>query len=235
MASTLTLQNTMNFTAPLLKNQPLMASGLEPAVTAGNIVLQTMLGPPFVWAFNRATASFAVSTAGGTDYQQALADFGFLENAWLADGSGKVHQMQVSTGIARESAQGRPQTIAPQYDDNQGNITFRLSQVPEAAYTASLDYQKKPALIQSPAAPWGSVSDQFSYIYDWGFLAIMALLAGDGRFPVYENLFVSRLLGAQDGLNDQQRNIFLGNWMALTATVARTQGNVNQGIAGRGK
>lgn len=235
MATTLNLQNTMNWAAPLLKNQPLMASNLEPALTAANIVLQTILGPPFSWAFNRATVSFPISQANGTDYQRAISDFGFIERAWLVDGSGKVHQLIASTGLAKESAQARPGTIAEQLDDNQGNITFRLSEVPDAAYTVFIDYQKKAALILSPASTWGDVSDQFAYIYSWGFLCIMALLSNDQRFAIYENWFISRLLGAQDGLNDQQKSIFVGNWMALTSTVARNQGNVNAGIAGRSK
>ena len=82
MATTLTLQNAINFAAPILKNQPLMVSNFEPALTAANIVLGTILGPPFRWRFNRNTLSFAIDTTH-TDYVQAIPDFGFLEAQWL--------------------------------------------------------------------------------------------------------------------------------------------------------
>jgi hypothetical protein len=79
------------------------------------------------------------------------------------------------------------------------------------------------------------VPDEFSYIYNDGFLAMMMLLVNDSRFPIFENYFISRLLGAQDGLTDQERDIFLANWMRVLQTVTRSQGNTNAGVAGRSK
>ena len=235
MAITLTLRNSINFATPLLKGQPLMASNFEPALTSGNIVLETMLGPPCKWPFNRANFNFPVTTAGGTDYPESLPYFGYLEKQWLTDGTGKIYQLNGSVALAKESAQNRPQTIAPQYDDNAGNITFRLDQVPDQAYTVWGDYQKKPTLMTSDASPWGVVPDQFGYIFNWGFLCIMSLLTNDSRFPIFESYFIGRLLGAQDGMTEQERNIFIGNWTALSATLTRSQGAVNAGIAARGK
>jgi hypothetical protein len=129
----------------------------------------------------------------------------------------------------------RPTEIARQYDDNAGNLTFRMNRVPDVTYTVFGDYQRKPPILTGPASPWGPVPDQFAYIYHQGFLALMMVLINDSRFPIFEQYFTARLLGAQDGLSDQERNIFLGDWTRVMQTVARSQGSVNAGIAGRSK
>jgi hypothetical protein len=235
MATTLTLRNSMNFVSAFLKNAPQMVNNLEPALTAANIVLGTMLGPPMRWRFNRRQVSFGVTTAGGTDYIQAVPDFGFLETQWLTDASGNVHQLEGRVTLAIESHQGMPTRIAPQYDDNAGNITFRVANLPDAAYTIYGDYQRKMERMSSDASSWGTVPDEFEYIFNQGFLSLMMLIVNDARFPIFEQYFVSRLLGAQDGLTDQERNIFVANWLALSTTLARGQGAANSGISGRGK
>ena len=231
----MTLQNSMNWAGPLLKNNPQMTGNYEPGLTSANIALQTVLGPPMKWPWNRKTYSFGVSTLGGNDYVQSVPDFGFVEKAWLTDGTGKTYPLQGAVALGKDSSQNRPGIIAPQYDDNSGNITFRIDFVPDANYTVFVDIQKAPVLITAPAAPWGNVPDRFAYIYDWGYLTILSLLVNDSRFPIYEQYFIARLLGAQDGLTDQERSIFLGNWQGLMTTLARTQANANAGNAGRAK
>jgi hypothetical protein len=234
MSTTLSLQATINFVTPILKNQPLLVSNFEPALTAANTVLGTILGPPFKWRFNRNSFNFAIN-ATNTDYAQALPDFGFLETQWLIDSASKLHALGGAMSLPKDVAQARPTKMAPQYDDNGGNITFRFDRLPDQPYTVYGDYQKKARLMTSPASVWGVVPDEFSYIYNDGFMAMMMLLVNDSRFPIFENYFVSRLLGAQDGLSDQERDIFLGNWMRIVQTVTRSQGSANLGTAARGK
>jgi len=235
MSNLLTLQNSISFASTILKNQPLLVSNFEPALTAGNLVLGVMLGPPCKWSFNRASYSFVISQAGGTDYSVYLPSFGALETQWLTDATGNIFELQGKTSLAKDNNSSRPTALAVQYDDNAGNITFRLKQAPDQAYTVFIDYQKKMVPMTSPAQTWGGVSDHFAYIYNWGFLCLASLLVNDSRFPIFEQYFISRLLGAQDGLSEQERNIMVGAWMALVQTTARAQGAVNSGIAGRGK
>lgn len=235
MASTLTLQNSINFVTPILKNQPLMVSAMEPALTAGNLVLGTLLGAPMRWAFNRKSVNFAITAGGGTDYTQVINDFGFLETQWLKDATANIFQLGGAVSLAAESTAARPQKVARQYDDNTGNLVFRFDKIPDGNYTAYLDYQKKAPLMTSPASVWGLVPDEFQYIFNQGFLSFMMLLTNDSRFPIFENYFLARLLGAQDGLTDQERNIFVANWMALAGTLTRATAAVNSGAAGRGK
>lgn len=235
MATTLRLQDSINFSVPFLKNTPVQISNQEPALRAGNIVLGTMLGPPMKWRFNRREINFAISTAGGTDYVQALNNFGFIEDVWLINDANEQHMLEGAISLSGNPAEGRPDKIAPQLDDNAGNITFRFDRVPDGDYTVYISFQQKAPLLTSTAAPWGPIPDEFSYIFEYGFLSILSLLVKDARFPIWENYFIARLLGAQDGLDDQERAIFLGQWTNAMATIKRSDGKVGSGINDRAK
>jgi hypothetical protein len=235
VATSLTLQNSINFVTPILKNQPLLISNMEPAVSAANLVLGTILSPPFRWRFNRNQFSFPITQGAGTDYVRFIPNLGFIEVQWLIDANNKIHQLAGEVALAKATDRGRPMQMAPQYDDNSGNITFRFDRVPDQAYTAFGDFQKKAGIITSAGSPWGVVPDEFQHVYHHGFLSLMSLLVNDSRFPIFENYFVSRLLSAQDGLSDQARDIFLANWTRVIQTLTRTQGSVQTATAGRAK
>jgi hypothetical protein len=234
MPSTITLQNTMNWTQPFLKQQPLNVINQEPGLGNGNIVLGTMLGPPMRWRANRGTISFTVSEAMGTDYPISIPDFGWWEEKWLVDANGKIMEMIGEVSLPPEGGKGRPLKIAPQYDRNNGVIVFRIAPIPNAAYTVFIDYQKKMKPLISPASTFAPVSDEFAFIFNWGFLAVSGMLTNDSRFPIWERYFISRLLASQDGLDEQARAIMLGQWEAVTKTLTRTAGTVNQASSARG-
>jgi hypothetical protein len=227
--------NSVVFVQTLIKNQRLNVNGQEPGLTMSNIVLQRILGPPFIWRQNRATFSIALTPAGLTDYVLSLPRMGRIETQWLTDGAGAVHELGGRVSIAKMSSSRRPTEVAPVYDDNAGNITFRFNSIPNANYTAWFDYQQKAALIRSWADPWGVIPDECGFIYNIGMLAFAALLVNDARFTIWERQFIGSLLGAQDGLDEQAKAIFLNQWLAETRTVARSQGAVQGGVAGRGQ
>lgn len=228
-----TLQNSANFVRPYIKNQPISVIGQEPGLTAANLVLQTIIAPPLRWRFNRRQFSF-LTVVGSTDYPIALPDFGFIETQWIIDASGRAHAMNGAYSLGVDANQTRPTLLSPQYDDNFGNITFRVKNTPDAIYTVYGDYQRKPGLLTGPACMWDVVPDDFGHVYHLGFLTFLSLLVNDSRFPVFERWFLSRILGLQDGLDDQARDIFLGNWMNATRTVMRSQTATQQGAAARG-
>jgi hypothetical protein len=230
---TLTVQNSANFVRPYLKNQPIYVNGQEPGIFAGNLVLQTILAPPLRWPWNRRTFQFP-TIVNNCDYPTPLPDFGFVETQWIVDGNGKNWALNGAFSLGKDATQSRPTLIAPQYDDNAGTITFRVKNTPDAIYTVYGDYQRKPNLISSPASMWDVVPDNFAHVYNLGFLTFLSLLVNDSRFPVFERWFLSRILSLQDGLDDQARDLFLGNWMNQTRTVMRAQAATQQGTAGRG-
>lgn len=234
MAMTITLQNTVNWSLPYIKNQPLQISNMEPALTIGNMVLGLMIGPPMRWPFNR--SSVAVNLIQGQqDTVVNLPTYGFLEGGTITDpAGGDTMPLQPRLYLQKGGkVQGRPTEIAAQYDDGNGNITFRTKEVPGKNYTAALEFQRKCTLLQSLGSVWGPVSDEFSFIYDWGYLTMAGLLVNDARAPIFEKYFIGKLLGTQDGIDDQTRNIFLDNWQMMRRTIQRSDNMTTQGAAGR--
>ena len=108
MSSTRNIQASVLFSLPFIGYQPADISNGEPAITAANLVKQTMLGAPFKWAWNRETVNLEVLDV--QDYIVEISDFGFLEQGWLTDPNGKVKEIEVRKSLAAESAVARPQS-----------------------------------------------------------------------------------------------------------------------------
>lgn len=173
------------------------------------------------------------------DYVLAIPDFGFIEKATVTDGTGKIVEIpKIQTELSLDFGTGRPHTIAPYLDDNQGNITFRfMPGVPDQAYTASVIYQKKAVLLTSLSGVAGTwpIPDEYGDIYNWGFLLFLWLYAEDARAQFANQKFMSGLLGISEGLDEQAKNIFLGQWEYLMQMQLRSEAKTQQGIAGRGQ
>jgi hypothetical protein len=212
MASSRTLQDTITWAQTFLGGQPLNVTNMEPGLTCGNLVLERVLGPPMKWRYNRNNLSFVISTAGGTDYVQVVGDLGWIETQWLVDPTGNIHSLEGAESLPKSSASFRPKVLAPVYDDNAGNVTFRLNAVPTANDTVFVDYQKKAPLMTSYGSFWSPIPDEYGYIYNKLFLALAGNLTRDSRVPQWSQEGVSALLGAQKGLTAQERAIFLMEW-----------------------
>jgi hypothetical protein len=102
------------------------------------------------------------------------------------------------------------------------------------AYIVDGFYQAGAIEMTSLAATWSPIPDRLSYIYDWGFLAMLSLLVKDARAGIFMGKFTSHLLGEQDGLTALQRNIFIGNWLDLLTQQGRETVSVQQGAQARG-
>ena len=300
MAATLSLANTVAWSKSFIANlDPSVVTGNEPAVTSANLVKQTILGPPFIWRWNRVNTGF-VAASGIQDYVLGnwLASTPFPLNALIVDTNGNSQQVTTSgsTGASQptwngstsgtttdngvtwtnlgpipgaassysfnfietasvqdttlspakwfeintnlclglDSSQARPREIAAQKDDNAGNITFRLMPVPDKTYPISLTLQQKSTLFQSVSDKWAPIPDEYSYIFNWGFLALMFMYNDDPRWAVANQKFVGALLGAQQGLTETERNIFLNNWEAVTGQQAQNAIRMQQGNQARG-
>lgn len=234
------LARVINWTKPFLKNQPLEFDNMGPAVDTGNLVMQTILGAPMVWRWNRGSFSFLTTAPTANvlpecDYTLTLPDFGFLETQWVLDSNNKTHACGGELTLPRAASQStsRPTSISAQYDDGEGNITFRTKQMPNQAYTIAGDYQKRAPLLRSVADPLTPLPDEMGYVFNMGFLTITGLLVNDARVDWWEKKFIGRLLGLQDGLDAVKRSIFLGHWETVTKTAARSQAQVSSGTQGR--
>lgn len=240
MLSLISTQRAINWIRPFIKNQPLDFQNQEPALGMANLLLQTLLGAPLRWRHNRKTFNFSTRPAGVVaapaecDYALSIPDFGFLETQWIEDATGKVYELSSALSLPRatSSSTGRPGTISAQYDDGQGNLTFRTKQMPNAVYTIYGDYQAKAPVLRSLAQTL-PVPNEFGYCFYWGFLTLSAMLVNDMRIDWFEKKFIGRVLSLQDGLDQQDINIFLGLWDRNVKTQMRAQAEVSTGTQGR--
>jgi len=237
MPATRNIMSSALFSMPFLGYQPVDISNGEPAITAANLVKQTMLGPPFKWPWNRGSIHVELdpdASSWGQDYLiEEVQDFGFLEQVWLTDDKGAKKEIEVRKSLAEESAVKRPGSAAVQ-DESEDGILLRLNTIPDQSYVVDAFYQRGAVLMTSLANTWSPIPDRLSYVYDWGFLGFVSLLTKDARAGIFLGKFTSHLLGEQDGLTATQRNIFLGNWLDLLTQQGRETMSVQQGAQARG-
>ena len=78
------------------------------------------------------------------------------------------------------------------------------------------------------------ILDLYTYIYNYFFAFLMFDYFDDPRAGRYRQLAVAALLSRADGLEETDRNLFLGNWLPL---MTEEQGRVEsrqQGTQARG-
>lgn len=220
MASTIELMTTVNWASAFVDFEELnIGSGganNEPAITNANTILQTIVGPPFKWNWNRSLVTFA-TVSGTQDYQESVPTFGFLEGGSITLSGNTFGLKEIKQTLEFGSELGRPESCAPQVDNNSGTITFRFLPVPDNAYSAALFFQQSPPLFTSLTQTWAPIPDKFEYLYSWGFLALSMAYADDQRFPIFNQKFVAHLLGAQQGLSETEKNMFLDSWNIITS------------------
>ena len=234
------LLSVISWVRPFIGNMLLLNDGtLDPAVTNANIILGMIFSPPFVWEWNRSTAPFSC-IATLTDTTVALPDFGFLESAALTVPSGAtadanmIYQLQFRRTLETNSSPGRPSFISVFMDDQQGNITFRVGSAnPDQAYPVIATYQKayRPITSVHDIVP---IPDKLMHIFRYGFMALAFLYTQDTRFAEINQKFIATLLGAQQGLDSTQRNIFLGQWYSMMSDEGMVGLNNQQGTQARG-
>jgi hypothetical protein len=300
-SSSITLLQTMEFAKKFnFSRASAIGNFGEPALTSANTVLQTIVGAPFAWRWNRAIIGF-VTAAGQQDYTifnylpstavklgwftiddagnsqkcttagttgssaptwnhtlsgvtsdgsvtwtnmgKVLLEatgsytFAWIENSSVQDtiqGNPVWKEMESKIVLGLESAQSRPGFIAAQIDDGLGNITFRLLATPDTTYPVAITIQQKPPLFTSVNQTWDPIPDEYSHIYNWGFLAMMWMFADDPRYQQANDKFITSLLATHDGLTQTQLNIMLQNWPMLSGQQTYMATTQQQGTQARG-
>jgi hypothetical protein len=302
--SSITILNTAEWAKRLVFRRPLALGNFnEPAITSANIVLQTILGAPFSWRWNRAVITF-ITNPGQQDYiffnwtastqvtlgyvltdvngfsQQVTnsgetgvtqptfnamvgattsdgtatwtnvgstglsnfstnISFAWIENASTRDTNPNTlaadwKPMEVKIDISLDSSQTRPRFIAAEYDNGINTVTFRLLPVPDKAYPVAVTIQQKPPIITGMNSTWTPIPDEYSRLYNWGFLALMYQYVDDARFQFANQKFIANLLSTSEGLTDTEKNIVLNNWMAVTGQPVVLNNTIQDGFKGRG-
>lgn len=215
MPSTITLQKTIDLTSRYIYQAPLLfKNDGDLAFNMGDWVRQFLLSPPFAWRWNRGVVSPIKCSVGLTDYTVSIPDFGWLEKAWVVfptvqGETTRVKELSVLNNLAQEQTQNESGFISAVYDDNNGNITFRILPSPDQAYILYINYQKSAKSFTKTTDTWSPIPDYMSYIFTQGFLAKAYEFRDDERFAFLYSQFLKQTVSASDGLTDTQKNIFL--------------------------
>jgi len=215
MASTIQLQRTIEIASRYIYQAPLLfMNDGSLAFSIGDYVRQFMLSPPFAWRWNRGVIPPILCQTGLTDYSINVPDFGWIEKAWIVFPTNpgdppKVIELSVLNNLAQENVQNQSGWISSVYDDNNGNVTFRVMPPPDQAYTLYINYQKSSKTFSKTSDLWTPIPDYMSYLYNQGFLAKVYEYKDDERFAFVWNQFLKQVIAANDGLTDTQKNIFL--------------------------
>lgn len=166
--------------------------------------------------------------------------FGFVETSSIqtiitpSPFVGKWIELKSKICLGLDSTSARPINIAAQTDDGNGNIAFRMMPVPNEAYPVAITIQQKPEQFTKLSQTWAPIPDEYSRIYNWGFLALAWLFADDPRFGLANQKFVTQLLSVNEGLTETEKNIFLGNWQMITGQPIENANRLAQGEQSRG-
>lgn len=188
----------------------------DPAFSNADWVKQFILSPPFAWRWNRTgttspqTPTFQTQI-GITDYTVFLPTFGWLEKAVAYDTNNgfAAYELQVGLNLGRENTTNQASRISTQYDDNQGNITFRIFPAPDQIYNIGLEYQNAATLFTSVENTWAPIPDYLSFLYNTGFIAKGYDYTNDSRYQGQMQMFLQDLVSASEGLSESEKNIWL--------------------------
>src|SRR6266550_1495944 len=230
MANTLT--DTINYIKPYCRYQDAdIGVNLMPILGIASIVRNVILAAPFTWRFNRNNVDLAGISQGTQDYTQKILDLGFLEAGTTNDGttSRQFKDVKNNEALASSTTQARPETISVFNDDLAGNITFRLSAVPNAVYTVNMVYQKAPVQFAALTDKWTPIPDSFSDVYNNMCLGYYMDSCQDGRAPQYIARGMAGLLDRAQGLSQMDKAIFAASYMNFNAQEMLSQLKTQQG------
>src|SRR5277367_5509362 len=114
MSSTINLAATVNWALPFLSYKPVnQGINNEPAISCANTVLQTILGPPFSWRWNRASLTFYIEQSGINNHQdtpsalelaatwQPVANY--VQYTIIVDSNGNLQQLTTASGASKSN------------------------------------------------------------------------------------------------------------------------------------
>jgi hypothetical protein len=140
VATTLQLQNTINYSQAFGGFRGLnIGVNNEPALTAGNILLTTILSPPFSWNWNRSSTTFN-TTAKTQDYSTAASTFGFIEKASYKIPAATITNTALTAGVATYTATNNFQAgdLVTVTGTSNGSGVYNVSNAAIASATSSL-------------------------------------------------------------------------------------------------
>lgn len=218
MASTIELQRTIQRTQQFIRLAPLTFTENtynDPAFSNADWVMQEILAPPLAWRWNRVGATPQIPTfstiIGQTDYPVSLPTFGWIEKATAYDPLNGFASYELQNGLiyAADTLPNQPARIAAVFDDDSGNITFRIFPAPDKIYNIVVEYQNSAQLFTSPDQTWEPIPDYLSFIFNTGFDYRAYEYMSDPRAQSAGQLFYTQLANFAEGLSESQKNLWL--------------------------
>ena len=168
-SSSNTLLRTMEWAKKLnFGRSSAIGNFLEPAMTSANTVMQTILGPPFAWRWNRVVTGF-VTTSGQQDYtlfnwQASTA----VSLGWVTvDDAGNCQSVTTagSTGVSAPSwnhTKGSTTTDNGAVWTNLGSIGTKVSQTYSMGFIENISVQD----TVNNASKWFQITNQLDLALD---------------------------------------------------------------------
>ena len=236
MSSTITLQRTADFIRGHVSGTPVQFSSNsagDPLFMMADRVRQFILAPPFAWRWNRAQTSSPL-TQGQQDITLSVPDFGWLEKGIYTDSTAATWELEVQDSLSQEVQQNQPRYISTLLDDDNSNLTFRISPPPNDSGTVNIIYQKATPVFSSVAETWAPIPDWLYYLCTQGMLAEVYEYKNDPRMVAALQIFVKQVIAANAGLSDTQISLFMGELMYAPRTQAKELQTSQMGRQGRG-
>lgn len=235
MISAYTLQQSVNWASQFVGLQPLVGVGgfaNEPALTIANTVAQIITGAPLKWRWNRQdlTATTAANNSMAT-LSVLSPGLAFIERAYL---SSPAIELEIKQVLPTTEAPGRPSMVSPQLEStSNANITLIFAPIPDQVYTVNVIGQSAAPLFTALTQTWSPIPDYLGHIYNTGFLAFAMLYAQHPGFQLMFMRFLSSLVGASEGLTDQEKSVFIGNYQHLLQSQKDIENGQLLGTKGR--
>jgi len=186
--------------------------------TAFNVTNVTILSA------NVTSFTFASATT-----QSSTADTGLAVSGRIFE----IKDVYNSKVLSKSSDGQRPNAISVQYNDGAGNITFRFMGVPNATFNVVLDFQKAAVPFTTTSSTWGTIPDIYAYIYNRGFLAETLEPVDAQRAQMEKQRFILSLVSIAEGLEMQDRAIFVAQYLNISAETAASMLDTQQGVSAK--
>ncbi len=167
MASTKTILASLEWCKRFVFNRQLSIGGFkEPLITSVNTVIQTILGKPFRWQFNRVITGF-VSTVGQQDYLLLYAwpaNQALSAGTLLVDAAGNSQKVTTAgtTGATIPSFNG---TLAGTTTDN-GVTWTNVGAIPNASASYNFGWIENVSVQDPVSAKWIQISNKVDLALD---------------------------------------------------------------------
>src|ERR1700677_987012 len=167
MASTKTILQSMEWAKKFVFQRPLSIGDFkEPPVTSANSVLQTILGKPFRWQFNRVVTGF-ITTIGQQDYLLLYvwpASTTLTAGTFVIDAAGNAQKV-TSPGTTNSTIPSFNGTLAGTTSD--GTVTWtNMGPIPNASAAYNFGWIENASVQDPTSSKWIQISNKVDLALD---------------------------------------------------------------------